>query len=126
MISHSFKEASNLKFKCDECEFWGPNAHSMKMHFKRLHCESISCGMCGFEASDLKTLDTHTFTCEMFKCTDCGCGEIFHSISDIKEHVYKKHKGYSNIKHYYRWKSNEEFFTDNFHRSIDLFRNEKN
>ena len=81
--------------------------------------EIISCGMCGFEASDLETLDMHTFTCEMFKCTDCNCGEIFHSISDIKEHVYTKHKGSSNLKHYYRWISNEEFL-------LTIFRNEEN
>ena len=57
MISHSFKDAEHLKFKCDECEFWGPNAHTMKMHFKRLHSDIISCGMCDFEAKDLETLD---------------------------------------------------------------------
>ena len=42
-----------LKFKCDECDFWGPNAHTMKMHYFRLHCENVSCGSCNLEVKDV-------------------------------------------------------------------------
>ena len=62
MISHSYQK---LQFKCDECDFWGPNQHTMKMHIKRNHSEIITCGMCDFVAKDIEILDTHTFTCEM-------------------------------------------------------------
>ena len=33
MISHSYYKSDFLEFKCDECDFWGPNAKTMKMHF---------------------------------------------------------------------------------------------
>ena len=38
MISHAYQK---LQFKCDECDFWGPNKHTMKMHIKRIHSEII-------------------------------------------------------------------------------------
>ena len=43
MISHSFEK---LQFKCDECDFWGPNKQTMKMHIKEiivklLHVECV-------------------------------------------------------------------------------------
>ena len=34
-----------LKIKCDECDFWNPNAQTIKMHFSRLHYKNVSCGM---------------------------------------------------------------------------------
>ena len=43
------------------------------MHIKRNHSEIITCGMCDFEAKDIEILDTHTFTCEMYKCNDMEC-----------------------------------------------------
>ena len=57
IISHSYKAAGDLQFKCDECDFWGPNAQTMVMHFRRNHSENISCGLCDFEAKDIETLD---------------------------------------------------------------------
>ena len=123
MITHSYLESSQFKFKCDECSFWGPNEHSMKMHFKRLHSETISCGMCEYQAADLETLDIHTFTCELYKCEKCD--KRLYSFSDIKRHIEKEHKGYSSLRHYYRWKSNEEFFTENYHWLKDLLKNQK-
>ena len=46
--------------------FWGPNAHTIKMHFRRLHCENVSCGICDFEMKDVESLDTNTLTCQRF------------------------------------------------------------
>ena len=37
IIAHSCKSSSNLKYKCDECEFWGPNTLTMEVHMKRVH-----------------------------------------------------------------------------------------
>ena len=51
MISHAYQ---NMQFKCDECDFWGPNKHTMKMHIKKIHSEIIACGMCEFEAKDIE------------------------------------------------------------------------
>ena len=123
MITHSYIEASELKFKCDECDFWGPNHHSMRMHFRRLHCKTISCGMCNLEAPDLETLDNHTFTCEMFKC--CDCKLVFYTFSDMKEHTTKEHKTWGTLRHYNCWRRNESFYNDSFHRSRDLFEIQK-
>lgn len=123
MISHSYRESDDLKYKCDECEFWGPNEFSMKTHFKRLHCETISCGMCDFQAANLEILDTHTFTCEMFRCDSCK--DKFFSLSDIKKHIDKEHKGYSSLRHFYRWTTREDFYTERFHWSRDLFKQQK-
>ena len=39
MITHTYSKSEFLKFKCYECDFWGPNVHTMP--FKRLHFESI-------------------------------------------------------------------------------------
>ena len=123
MISHSYRESSDLKYKCDECEFWGPNEFSMGMHFKRLHCETISCGLCDFQAANLEILDTHTFTCEMFRCESCK--EKSFSLSDIKTHIDKEHNGSSSLRHFYRWTTKEDFFTERFYWSRDLFRYQK-
>ena len=40
------------------------------MHIQRNHCETITCGMCDYEAKDFENLDIHTFTCEMYKCNE--------------------------------------------------------
>ena len=31
-----------LNYKCDECEFWGPNTLTMEVHVKKVHCETIT------------------------------------------------------------------------------------
>ena len=61
------------------------------MHFKRLHCENISCGMCDFIAKDVNTLDIHKSTCEIYKCNCVDCGKTYTVLGDIKEHLEKKH-----------------------------------
>ena len=70
--------------QCDECDFWGPNAQTMKMHFQRLHSENVACGICSLEMKDIETLDIHTSTCEIFKCS--WCDNSFNNVSDIKSH----------------------------------------
>ena len=121
MISHSFQK---LQFKCDECDFWGPNKQTMKMHIKRNHSEIITCGMCDFEAKDIEILDTHTFTCEMYKCNDMECGKSFLILNDLKSHMNSEHHGLSAISHFKRHLSNQEFFDESFHFVSDLFGNE--
>ena len=64
IIAHSCKSSSNSKYKCDDCEFWGPNTLTMEVHMKRVHSETISCGLCGYEAKNIESMETHQVTCE--------------------------------------------------------------
>ena len=118
MIAHSYKKSDLLKFKCDECDFWGPNAQTMKMHFRRLHCENVSCGICDLEMRDIETLDTHTLTCQRFKCNWCDAS--FSNISELKSHSKQQHKGKNYITVYKRMRINDEFFSDDFFPFKDL------
>ena len=102
-------------------DFWGPNKHTMKMHIQRNHSEIITCGMCNFEAKDIEILDTHTFTCEMYKCNDMECGKTFLILNDLKSHMNSEHHGLSAISHFKRHLSNQEFFDETFHFVSDLF-----
>ena len=52
-------------------KFRGGGNFSLLAITGRRHSETISCGMCNFEANQIETLDTHTFTCEMYKCNEC-------------------------------------------------------
>ena len=123
MISHSYQK---LQFKCDECDFWGPNKQTMKMHIKRIHSETIACGMCNYEAKDFENLDTHTFTCEMNKCNEMECEKTFLLLKDLKKHVENEHEnGLSSISHFKRQLISQEFFDETFHFISDLFSNKK-
>ena len=62
----------------------------MKMHFRRVHSENISCGICNLEVKDIETLDIHTFTCERFQCN--WCAKSFNNVSDMKIHGKKNTK----------------------------------
>ena len=93
MIFHCYKDASILKFKCDECDFWGTNTITMDMHFRRLHSETITCGLCDFVASNLEELYIHTFTCEIFTCNRCK--KTFKTFADMKTHFEIDHNGES-------------------------------
>ena len=118
MVSHSYYNSDLLKFKCDECDFWGPNPQTMKMHFRRLHCENVSCGICDLEMRDIETLDTHTLTCQRFKCNWCDAS--FSNISELKSHSKQQHKGKNYITVYKRMRINDEFFSDDFFPFKDL------
>ena len=86
MISHSYHKSDLLNFKCDECDFWGPNAQTMKMHFRRLHSENVSCGICDLEMKDIETLDIHTATCQ--RCNWCKIEFSFKLPSPSRDRIY--------------------------------------
>ena len=90
----------------------------MKMHFRRLHCENVSCGICSLDMKDIETLDTHTLTCERFKCS--WCDKSFDNVIDIKSHSRKEHKGKNYLYHYNRMRINDEFFSEQFFPFKDL------
>ena len=52
MFQHSFKKCDELKYKCDQYNFWGPNEHTMKMQMYRNHSDIVACTMCNFEAKE--------------------------------------------------------------------------
>ena len=89
---HSYQK---LLFKCEECNFWGPNEHTMKMHVKRRHSETISCGMCNFEANQIETLDTHTFPCEIYKCNEYEIS--FLHLDELAMHMKNYYHGSVNL-----------------------------
>ena len=91
--THSYKE---VQFKCEECDFSGTNEVSMEVHISKIHSEVIECGMCEYEAKDLESLEVHLVTCQTYECKKCG--DRFQSISEIKQHMYEKHKGQEFLK----------------------------
>ena len=90
MISHSYKSSNNLNYKCDECDFWGPNSLTMEIHVKKLHSEKIKCGLCASEFLDLGSIDIHLQTCETYNCIECR--KVFKQLEDVKEHVRNLHE----------------------------------
>jgi hypothetical protein len=68
ILSHAYKGENEVKFKCDECEFWGPNTLTIELHVKKAHCENIKCGLCDYEADGVESLEIHISTCEKYGC----------------------------------------------------------
>ena len=122
MISHAYQK---LQFKCDECDFWGPNKHTMKMHIKKIHSEIIACGICKFETKDIEMLDTHTFTCKMYQCNVIECGKTVVLLKDLKLHI-SEHDELSSISHFKRHLINQEYFDETFYFESDLFGKKQN
>ena len=84
-MSHAYKGKNELKFKCDECEFLGPNTLTMEVHVKKAHCLNIKYGLCDYEADGVESLEIHISTCETYGCFQCDT--IFKTLADIKEHL---------------------------------------
>ena len=62
LISRSFKDRSaDSIFKCEKCNFLCPNDMTMKVHYKRILAEKLTCGLCNFESDEVENLET-------FKC----------------------------------------------------------
>ena len=91
ILAHSYKCSSYLKYKCDECDFWGPNTLTMEVHMKKYHSETVKCGLCDYEAAGMEELETHMVTCEIYKCEECKT--IFKTLTEIKEHINRNHAG---------------------------------
>ena len=51
---HTYKEPEDLKYKCEDCDYWGPNELTMEMHTKRCHSEHFDCGLCDFNLKHWK------------------------------------------------------------------------
>ena len=53
MIWRSYQQ---LKFNGYECDSWGSKKQTIEMHIRRIHSETVACGMCEFEGKDIETL----------------------------------------------------------------------
>ena len=80
------------------------------MHSRRIHSETIACGMCDFEVIDIETLDTHTFTSEMYHCNDIDCANTFLQLNDLRSHIENEHYALSSLSDFKRQLTNQEFF----------------
>ena len=81
----TFKKISS--FKCKDCDYWGPNELSMKVHYGRNHAE---CGLCDFIAKYSEYLEMHLTTCEIFSCQSCDIE--FNHLDGLKKDKEEKHK----------------------------------
>ena len=93
MLEHSYKRAC---YKCEECEFVAEKEETMKVHVKKLHSETIECGLCDYEAGNLEIIETHLFTCEVFDCYYCNMR--FKNLDTVKQHIKTEHTDFK-----YEW-----------------------
>ena len=118
MKVHSYSE---MKFKCEDCDFWGENELTMEVHTGKYHSEIIECGLCEFKATDLEILNTHISTCEIYECNSCW--ERVRNIHDLKKHILEKHKGTPvDIVHGKIHRKDNEKIDISEHKSSMLFR----
>ena len=117
MKTHAYKE---LKFKCEDCEFWGPNSLTMEVHTGKLHSGCFECGLCEYKAKDMENLEIHLSTCEIYECDNCYFRVT--KISDIKAHMEVKHALHdTKIIHGKIDRKNEQEIDSSEHWSSELF-----
>ena len=110
LMSHSYKSSLNLNYKCDECDFWGPNTLTMEVHMKKCHSENITCVLCEYVAKSIENLEMHQFTCEVYKCDECT--NISKTLKEVKDHVNTVQSD----------RKNSEYFDSKSHTPKDLFK----
>ena len=120
LLSHAYKGEHDLKFKCVECEFWGPNNLTMEVHVKKVHCEKIKCRLCDIETKDKESLDVHLKTCERYSCFNCD--KTYNTLANIEDHINEEHDG-KNIRiiHSKSKRDSTEYFEDKTYMSKELF-----
>ena len=117
MKSHSYQE---LNFKCENCDFWGPNKFTMEVHFGRNHSEIFECGLCEWKNKSLEKLEMHLNTREIYQCEYCDV--ICNKLSDMKTHKEEKHAiGYFEIIHAKLDRKNNELVTLENYICADMF-----
>ena len=86
---HSYKLPEELKYKCEDCDYWGPNFLTMQVHTGRCHSENFYYGLCDYKAKSLENLEIHFKTCEVYECVNCYFR--VKQISQMKAHMKSKH-----------------------------------
>ena len=69
----------------------------MKVNYRKTHGENISCGLCNHESIETENLETHLFTCEIYKCNSCS--KKCKSLPQVKGHISEEHKRNTVILH---------------------------
>lgn len=114
MKSHSYKEA---KVKCEDCEFVFEKFEIMEVHMGKFHTD---CFECGLRERNIECLETHLYTCEIYRCRRCFHKE--NSISKIKAHAENKHPGIQATLGFHlkmkRNDKNEVSSTEHWHRKL--------
>ena len=120
LMSHSYKSSSNLNYKCDECDFWGPNTLTLEVLRKKCHSENITC-LCEYVAKSIENLEMHQFTCEVYKCDECT--NISKTLKEVKDHVNTVHKDkFVWVHHIKSDRKNSEYFDSKSYTPKDLFK----
>ena len=119
MKTHSYKV---IQFKCNKCDFLGPWEIDIAVHVGREHGDCFECGLCEHIAEDLESLDTHLFTCEIYKCNTCE--QVFKNLGDVKSHLLKEHDG--TISHIKQSREIEHEYSTRSYRYKELFSEEGN
>ena len=63
----------------------------MELHIEKYHSDILECGICEYKAEDLEALETHLFTCELFRCNHCKL--MMKDLKNMKEHINAEHGG---------------------------------
>ena len=116
--THSYKQ---VDFKCEECDFLGATSFTMDVHFGKVHSENLECGLCECQADDVEKLNSHIFTCEIYKCERCD--KTFANLAELKAHTLAKHleNKYMSIIHAKQSRTNEEEIDEKYYDAIYLF-----
>ena len=109
-----------MKYRCEDCECWGPNELTMEVHTGRCHSEYFECGLCDFKAKTKENLEIHLSTCEIYDCDVCYFR--VQQISEIKAHVNEKHESINvKIVHGKQSRQNCEEIATTEHCRFNLF-----
>ena len=77
-----------MKYKCEDCDYWGPNFLTMPVHTGRSHSDNIDYGFCEYKAKTLENLELYFKTCEVYECVNCYFK--VKQISQMKAHMHSK------------------------------------
>ena len=53
---HLYKLPEELKYKCEDCDYWVPSFLTMQVHIGRWHSNNFDCGLCDYKAKTLEHL----------------------------------------------------------------------
>ena len=97
--THSFTSTgtyfSDSKQTCKTCKFECKTVETMEVHLGKCRSENFECGLCEANFEDLKKLELHLNTCEVYECDECN--KRVTNLSDLKEHIQSDHKSSTRI-----------------------------
>jgi hypothetical protein len=94
--THSYNK-NMRKYVCEKCECACSTVEDLEVHLGKCCNEYIECGLCEVRFENLKVLEIHQTTCEIYECADCF--EKYQSLSDIKNHMKEEHDNSEGFNH---------------------------